>query len=141
VVVAADLVGGVGDGDGVAVVGVAGDGQVVPAHVGVVLTGGVGDLAGDVGHDDVAVVDGLLDVGAQLVGLLVVDLGVEVGRGVVAIALVGVQDAGDVVDGVGAGGGGAQFAGQRVEGRRGAVRGQRDAGRGRAAVVAVGLQR
>src|SRR5688572_15018609 len=54
VLVGAVLVGRVGDRHGAGVVVVAGDGDVVPAHVGVLLAVGVAHLAHDVGHDRVA---------------------------------------------------------------------------------------
>src|SRR5690606_25492971 len=57
VFVAALAVGRVGDVDRVAVVAVAGDGQVVAAGVAVGFAVGVGDLADDVDHDGVAVVE------------------------------------------------------------------------------------
>ncbi|ABP53177.1 hypothetical protein Strop_0700 [Salinispora tropica CNB-440] len=130
----------VGDPHLVAGVAVAGDGDVVAAGEGVAVAAGVGGGAGDVGHDGAAVVNGADDVLAQGVGLRVVghrggdlDAAVHVGAGL------GVQHRGDVVDGVGAGFGGAHPLGHRVNVDVLALYGQGVAGGGGAAVVEVRL--
>src|SRR5262245_17165942 len=132
---------GVGDAHGVAVGGVADDGQVVAALVGVDLAVFVGDDAGDVGHDGLAGVDGGDDVGLVLGDLLGAGLGAGDGDAVVAVgAEFAVEGGGDLVDAVGAVGGGAELLGDLVLGVGLALGGERDAGGRGAAVVAVLLQ-